>query len=456
MAAMQTTRTLLTAALASTLGAATLAAPAAADSIVYVKSGNVWLSSADGSRTQAVTTTGGYASASQSDDGKIIALHGKRFHLLSRWGDVLADFSPVADGTAGSITLTGPLDPAISPDGTKVAYGFYVQYKTGDPNCGKPGGCQQGQLFTGVGYSKADGGVEWSTPGYRPQYSWTDPSWIDSTRTLISSPTSGLVSEAAIDTAGDGQDAMQWFSDGRVGNLYDGELNRQETAAAFIGNTEHDRLLVYRVEGKPQANTDPLGCLDAPANGGAWSSPSWSPDGEKLAWAGPAGIYVAPLTGISAACPDASQIRVNTFEQGATSPDWGPAELPGPKPEQPKADTGGTSTGSGTNAGGNGATGGNGSVDAAKPAVTFTKTSLRNALAKGLTAKVPCTGSGTVKVTAKKGRATVGSGTAKCTSGTATVKVKFSTSGRRALRKLKSAQLTLTSAGATAATVKLR
>lgn len=49
-------------------------------------------------------------------------------------------------------------------------------------------------------------------------------------------------------------------------------------------------------------------------------------------------MYVAPLAGIEAACPDASTIRVNTFEQGATSPDWGPADLPGPRPEQPKPD----------------------------------------------------------------------------------------------------------------------
>lgn len=453
MVAMHTTRTLLTAAAATCLGAAALAAPAAADSIAYVKDGNVWLMTPDGAKKQAVTTTGGYSTASQSDDGKIIALHGKRFHLLSRWGDVLADFSPVADGTAGSITLTGPLDPTISPDGTKVAYGFYVQYKTGDPNCGKPGGCQQGQLFTGVGYSKADGGVEWSTPGFRPQYSWTDPSWIDNTRTLMSSPTSAFVTESAIDTAGDGEDAMPWFSDGRVGNLYDGELNRQETAAAFIGNTERDRLLVYRVEGKPKANTDPLGCLDAP--GGAWSSPTWAPNGEQLAWAGPAGIYVAPLTGIGASCPDASTIRVQTFEQGATSPDWGPADLPGPKPVEPTKPNGPNGPiDPNRPSDPNGPVGP--TVPGTQPAVTVAKTSLRAALAKGIAVKVTCLAAGKVKVTAKKGKTTVGSGSASCKNGTASVKVKLSASGKRSVKKAKSVQLTFSSSGALPATLKLR
>ena len=123
------------AALAATLACA---APAAADSISYVRDGNVFLTAPDGSRTVQVTTAGGYSSASQADDGRIVALKGNRFHLLDRWGGVQADFSPVADGMAGSISLTGPFDPAISPDGSRIAYGFYVQYRSGDPELRPP------------------------------------------------------------------------------------------------------------------------------------------------------------------------------------------------------------------------------------------------------------------------------------------------------------------------------
>ena len=447
---MQTLRTLALAALLAGISAA----PAAADSIAYVKDGNVRLATPDGATTVPVTTTGGYSTVSQADDGRMIALHGKRLHLLNRWGDVLADFSPVAEGTAGSITLSGPFDPAISPDGTKVAYGFYVQYKSGDPNCGRPGGCQVGQLYTGAGYAKSDGPVEWSTPGYQPQYSWTEPSWIDNSRTLLSSPTSGLVKEAAIDTAGDGQDALQWFSDSRVGNLGDGELNRQETAAAFVGNTQADRLLVYRTGGKPQAGVDPIGCLDAPVSGGRWSSPSWSPNGQRLAWAGPQGIYVAELAGIDSACPDASKVVVNAFEPGASSPDWGPAGLPGPKPEivtpprtdapkqpgdLPKTDAPTTDP-----------------VNTDARALRVGKRSLRSALSRGLVVTAPCAGTASVSVQAKKGKRLVGSGKAKCNAGSATVKVSFSASGRKALRGAKTAKLTLTATGAGALSVTLR
>src|SRR3954453_4361853 len=81
--------------------AAAAAAPAAhADSISYIKDGNIHLTTPDGSRDHQVTTAGGYSYASQADDGRIMALHGKRFQLLDQWGRVQADFSPVADGTA--------------------------------------------------------------------------------------------------------------------------------------------------------------------------------------------------------------------------------------------------------------------------------------------------------------------------------------------------------------------
>jgi hypothetical protein len=107
------------------LAAAVAAVPAAqADSISYVKDGDVHLVTPDGSRDHQVTTGSGYTYASQADDGRILALHGKRLRLLDQWGTVKADFSPVADGTAGTISLQGPFDPVISPDGSRVAYGF--------------------------------------------------------------------------------------------------------------------------------------------------------------------------------------------------------------------------------------------------------------------------------------------------------------------------------------------
>jgi hypothetical protein len=310
-------------------GVAVLALPAAAgaDSISFVRDGDVHLATPDGSRTVRLTTEGGYRSASQADDGRIVALRGSRLRLLDRRGAVLADFSPVAAGTAGSIQLSGPFDPVLSPDGSRVAYGFFVQYRTGDPHCGRPGGCQTGQLYAGTGYARSTGPAEWDEAGFRPEWGWGDPSWIDDRRTLLSGPSSAFVEQVAIDEAGDPATAAEWFSEGAVGNLYDGELNRQGTGAAFVANSQGDRLLVYRLPGAAPA-TAPQGCLDAPASGGAWSSPSWSPDGERLVWAGPQGLYVATLAGLAGGCPAGDAVAVRTMLPGATAPDWGPADVP--------------------------------------------------------------------------------------------------------------------------------
>ncbi len=356
-------RARLAAAAALALGvAATLPAAAGADSISYVHDGDVHLATPDGSRTVRLTTTGGYRSASQADDGRIVALHGNRFRLLDRRGTVLADFSPVAAGTAGTVTLSGPFDPAISPDGSRVAYGFFVQYRAGDPNCGRPGGCQVGQQYAGTGYSRSTGPVDWNDAGFRPEWGWIDPSWIDDQRTLLSGPSSALVKQVAIDVAGGPATATEWFSEGAVSNLYDGELNRQGSGVAFVANAAGDHLIVYRTTAPPAPGAAPQGCLDAPAQGGPWSSPSWSPSGDQLVWAGPKGLYVAQLPGLAAGCPAGDRVAVRTMLPGATSPDWGPADVPaagaGPGGGGGGAGGGGGGAGGGSGAGGTDGAGG--------------------------------------------------------------------------------------------------
>jgi hypothetical protein len=100
------------------LAVAGLAAPAAfADSIAYIKDGDVWLSTSDGARKYQVTYTGAYADVSQADDGTMIALSGVRLHKLDRAGNVLADFdTPVSDTRpAGARTFFGPFDRRSHP-----------------------------------------------------------------------------------------------------------------------------------------------------------------------------------------------------------------------------------------------------------------------------------------------------------------------------------------------------
>src|SRR3954469_8878074 len=138
---------------------------ASADSIAYIKDGNVFLATPDGSRQYQVTTAGGYSDVSQADDGTMIALNGVRLHRLARDGSVLANFdTPVSDTRpAPSKTFYGPFDPAISPDGTKVAYTYYFMTQSQSNTCFPPD-CVVAINEGGTGYSWADRQTGWDDP----------------------------------------------------------------------------------------------------------------------------------------------------------------------------------------------------------------------------------------------------------------------------------------------------
>src|SRR6478735_2702811 len=117
---------------AAALLALAVAAPAAsADSIAYVKNGDIYLSTSDGARQYRV-----------------------RLHRLNRSGRVLADFAtPVSDTRpAPAKTFYGPYDPAISPDGRKVAYTYYYMTQSQSGTCFPPE-CVTTINEGGTGYS---------------------------------------------------------------------------------------------------------------------------------------------------------------------------------------------------------------------------------------------------------------------------------------------------------------
>jgi hypothetical protein len=73
------------------------------------------------------------------------------------------------------------------------------------------------------------------------------------------------------------------------------------------------------------------------------------------------------------------------------------------------------------------------------------KTSLRKALANGLTVEVDAPGAGKLRVVAKRGKRTVATGKATAhAAGKVAVKVRFTRQARKALRRVRKAKLTLT------------
>jgi hypothetical protein len=165
------------AALAATLTLG-LAAPAAADSLVFIKDHDVWLSRPDGTGQYRVTMDGTaaspYASPSQADDGTIVAMRaapvGAPMVRLRQNGDVLNEISPGA-------LQAGPFAPHVSPDGRHVA--FQVVY----------GKVLNGyfETSTDVRIVRADGSApgEYELVGARSM----TPSWVDSGRLLVGTGT---------------------------------------------------------------------------------------------------------------------------------------------------------------------------------------------------------------------------------------------------------------------------
>src|SRR5215213_7272465 len=101
------------------------AAPAAADSIVYVKDANVWSAHPDGTGRQRLTNDGTaqdpYSSPSQADDGTIVAVRGTRLRKLDPSGRAAGALDSLLTGNPGAIGAVGPFDARISPDGRTIA-----------------------------------------------------------------------------------------------------------------------------------------------------------------------------------------------------------------------------------------------------------------------------------------------------------------------------------------------
>lgn len=413
-----------------------LAVPAAhADSISYVKDGNVWLSTSDGSRQFQVTSRGGYADASQADDGTIIALWGIRLHRLDRMGNILADFdTPVSDARpAPSKQFYGPLEPAISPDGTKVAYSYYYYSQGTAPGC-QPPQCVTVDTQVGVGYSHADRQTAWDQMGR--QTGWTHPSWLADGRVMLSTPGRLPNADVIVDEQIDMSTTTwsEWFTDNGTARIDAGEATRQNSKLAFVGGENNEQLRVYRMTGAAPAVPEGACYMFTEPAGGRFSSPTWSPDGTKLAWADGAGVHFAPVPSFAGGCTMEGAEPGKLVIPGAGEPDWGPADVPAGRPTDPgldptdpkPTDPGPTDPGSGDGA------------------IAVTKVGLRTALAKGLRVRVRNVPAGSRVIARHKGR-TVAAGTVKGDAAT----LRFTRSARKRLRRARKVRLVVATAGAT-------
>jgi hypothetical protein len=307
--------------LLAALAAAALLAPAAAsaDSISYVKDGDVWLTTPDGGRQHRVTTTGGYTDASQADDGTLVALSGVRLRRLDRHGKVLADFAPPRAG-AGEGGLHGPFAPSVSPDGRRVSYTFVELPADAPPGC-VPVDCRAPGVFPGTAVVATDGSTAAGTE--RHVYGWTSSSWLTGDEVLLSRHLPGGRADVAVGTT---TSWYEWFDAGET--LREAEVSRGGEAIVAVAGPASERMHVFRARGG--APVLPEACIEySGATGGRFSSPTFAPDAKGLAWAEGDGVWVGAIPAFAGGCTTAGTTS-RLLVPGATQPDWGPADLPAP------------------------------------------------------------------------------------------------------------------------------
>jgi hypothetical protein len=313
------------------VGLLVAAAPAGADSIVYVKDGNVWLANPDGSGRYQVTSDGTAAqpwrSPSQADDGTIAAGFGNEIVRMRQNGEVLSRIDPTALlDSAGDPVDGPPIGVSISPDGTRIAYTM------ADYACPVAADCD---TRTVTAYTAADH----LTPATAGGTTYLrNPSWVTNSRTL---QFGGYGHQVDIHDFGAAAD-VHWFDDADVvgqaaaTDLGDGELNRQGTRLALIrGYGDEASVGWFAVQGDALGGLPPTPaplCFSSADRG--IHGPTWSPDGASVAFADPEGIWVKP------AADDCESPQPALMIPGGSQPDWGPAAAAPPPRGASHADSG--------------------------------------------------------------------------------------------------------------------
>ena len=255
------------------------------------------------------------------------------------------------------------------------------------------------------------------------------PSFVDNDTVLLSDPTHMPNYDVILDTISDGDTGNlvhNWFSDTAEGNpgVGGGDVSRDRRRMAFVTGENDSTLTVYSISSFPTtfpdseapASTRPGICYRYSGVAGRYSTPTFSPSGNQLAWSEDTGIKIVTVPSFAGGCTTAGATPTAPLViPGGKNPDWGPASVPP----------------------GRGAPGGGGAALTIKSA----NSKLRKALAKGINLRVQVSGAGRVSAKATKAGRKVASGAKRVSGGNATVKLRFTKAAKRSLKRAQSVKV---------------
>ncbi len=285
-------------------------------SLVFLKEYDVWVVRPDGSGLRQVTRDGTYESPyyspSMSDAGIIAAGKGQRIVRMRQDGTVLNSMDPPPiTNSVGQPQDGVPVDVAISPDGSRIAW------STTSYTC--PIGTECGAR-TVTGVTSADRLTPPTTTSY-----FADPTWVSGRRLMVHG---GYLSQMMLQDLGGG--AKHWFDDKDYAesstDLGDGWLSRDgRFLVATRGYAEGTHLFTYRVSGDPRTGdpaTLPVPTPDCATNDdAALGSPTISPDATAFAFQDGDGLTVMR---VAETCEG---YAATTIVPGGTRPFWSPAPV---------------------------------------------------------------------------------------------------------------------------------
>jgi hypothetical protein len=326
-----------------------LAATANADSIAYVKDGNVWLTSPDAAQQYQLTFDGGYSSPSQADDGTIVALRARQFVRMDRSGRQLN--APIdAIGTSGG-NFYGPYEPRVSPDGTRIAYWFGQYSSYYSYGCS----CYLYHLESKTAWTYASRFTDPSSESEN-YLGLEQPEWLTNDRLLAAYPgfhMGGWTFKLGTATGYSDKAAQWWyqFKDDEGYNYFptDPALSPDGRKLALTNGsdpTKKSQLLLASVPGpawvgEPPYENDYIGDsavqqpqLQCWQDKGLVVNPTWSQDSGSVAYGSADGVHVMGVPADWSCAGLADRL----LAPGGSEPDWGPADVNmAQKPSPPAA-----------------------------------------------------------------------------------------------------------------------